>query len=215
MASWDIRGNIVHIYPTCYWVTDDLMVLGKLLSNHGPPKRIYFGPSVLRSREPQLSISGKFYQQIRGTSMGAPAYAWLHLGMWEEADVYNSQMYLGQLYTWLRYINDVLFLRKGDLDSLHSLVKGLNKNYCNIRLTYTFDQTQIYFLDLLISKDNLKHLLRIHFVRHQLLIRCLPQIAIALHGLRMVFPQDSFSILNKIVPNRTINGKSLIIHCIK
>lgn len=56
---------------------------------------------------------GTSYQQLRGTSMGAPwapAYACLHLGLWEEEIIY---VYLRHSLLWIRYINDVLMLWGG------------------------------------------------------------------------------------------------------
>lgn len=61
-----------------------------------------------------------FYHQIRGTSMGAawaPAYACLHLGLWE--DVYTSPMYHRYVLTWWRYIDVILILWRGTPDLLH------------------------------------------------------------------------------------------------
>lgn len=49
------------------------------------------------------------YQQVKGTSMGAPwapTYACLHLILWEKEVVYRSPFYM----LWLRYIDDVLML---------------------------------------------------------------------------------------------------------
>lgn len=56
---------------------------------------------------------GKYYRQIRGTSMGAPwasSYACPHLGLWEMECVHSSSMYLGHCLLWLRYIDDVIMV---------------------------------------------------------------------------------------------------------
>lgn len=101
-----------------------------------------------------FQFASKFYQQIKGTSMGAawaPAYACLHLGRWEEEEVFNCPMYLSHVHTWLRYIDDVLVIWTGDLDALHKFVDQLNTNERNIRLTYTYDRSKLSFLDLLIG----------------------------------------------------------------
>lgn len=90
-----------------------------------------------------------FYHQIRGTSMGAawaPAYACLHLGIWEEEDVYTSLMYRRHVLT--RHIDDVLMLWWGTNDALHQFMLELNQNQRNIWLTYTFDFQKLSFLDL-------------------------------------------------------------------
>lgn len=59
---------------------------------------------------------GVNYQQIRGTSMGAPwapSYACLHLGLWEDEVVYASSMYLSHCRLWLRYMDDVIMIWGG------------------------------------------------------------------------------------------------------
>lgn len=63
-----------------------------------------------------FQFSGVNYQQLCGTSMGAPwapAYACLHLGWWEEEVVYTLSMYLNHACVWLRYIKDVLMVWSG------------------------------------------------------------------------------------------------------
>lgn len=50
------------------------------------------------------------------------AYACLHLGIWEEEEVFDRPMYLGHVHKWLRYIDDVLVVWVGDIDSLHEFV---------------------------------------------------------------------------------------------
>lgn len=37
----------------------------------------------------------------------APTCVCLHLGLWEEEDVFTSPMYADHVHTWLRYIDDV------------------------------------------------------------------------------------------------------------
>lgn len=78
-----------------------------------------------------FQFSAQNYQQIRGTSMGAawaPEYACLHLGLWEEEEVFNSLMYRDHVHTWLRYIDDVLMVWKGTLEDLHMFIDQLNQN---------------------------------------------------------------------------------------
>lgn len=83
----------------------------------------------------------------------APAYACLHLGLWEEVDVYTTPLYRSHVKTWLRYIDDVLVIWRGSLDELHQFMNELNNNDRNIRLTYQFDQKRLSFLDLQITLD--------------------------------------------------------------
>lgn len=99
---------------------------------------------------------GVYYRQIQGTSMGAPwapSYACLHLGYWEEEVVYCSESYLDHAKLWLRFIDDVLLLWQGSVESLEGFLSELNENSRNIRLTFTYDLNEISFLDLLIRID--------------------------------------------------------------
>lgn len=80
----------------------------------------------------------------------APAYACLHLGCWEEEDVFCLPLYLSHVHTWLRYIDDVLVIWTGNITTLHGFIDQLNVNERNIRLTYTYDRFQLLFLDPLI-----------------------------------------------------------------
>lgn len=103
-----------------------------------------------------FQFSKQNYQQIRGTSMGAawaPAYACLHLGLWEEEEVFNSPMYLGHVHTWLRYIEDVFMVWRGNLKDLRLFIDHLNQNKRNIHLTCTCDQIEISFLVLWITVE--------------------------------------------------------------
>lgn len=82
-----------------------------------------------------------------------PTYACLQLGLWEEEGVFTSLMYQDHVHMWLRYIDDVLLLWRGDLENLHNIIGQLNDNIRNIHLTYTYDREQISFLDLWISME--------------------------------------------------------------
>lgn len=99
---------------------------------------------------------GHYYQQIRGTSMGAPwapSYACLHLGFWEEMMVYQSSLYLSHSLLWLRYIDDVLMVWTGSVKQLEDFMSELNSNNQNIRLTYTYHPETLSFLDLSIRRS--------------------------------------------------------------
>lgn len=82
----------------------------------------------------------------------ALAYAYLHLGLWEEDEVLNSLMYRN-VHTGLRYIDHVLMVWQGSIEDLHTFIGQLNRNERSIHLTYTFDQTGISFLDLWITVE--------------------------------------------------------------
>lgn len=69
-----------------------------------------------------FQFESRFFQQIKGTSMGAPAYACLQLGLWEEDLIFTLRMYLGHIYTCLGYIDDVLMIWRGDVASLETFM---------------------------------------------------------------------------------------------
>lgn len=60
-------------------------------------------------------------------------------------------MYLSHIHTWLRYINDVFVIWRGDAGSLKEFMEALNVNDQNIKLSYVSDSERISFLDLSIG----------------------------------------------------------------
>lgn len=97
----------------------------------------------------------KYYQQIRGTSMGAqwaPAYACIHLGLWEKQVVFPSTMYRRHVTAWLRYIDDVLIPWRGTKLEFDEFHKFLNISNRQLSFTSFYSEMDISFLDLLISK---------------------------------------------------------------
>lgn len=98
-----------------------------------------------------------YYHQLRGTSIGAPwapAYACLHLGRWEQSEVYVSSLYLRHVQLWIRYIDDVLLIWGWTKEELHQFISELNVNAKNIKLTFTFHTETLSFLYLSISIVN-------------------------------------------------------------
>lgn len=83
----------------------------------------------------------------------APAYACLHLGLWEKK--LSLARFLAHAISWARYIDDVLMIWTGSIDELHEFIQELNRNERNFHLTYNNHQTQIPFLDLNISIKNM------------------------------------------------------------
>uniref|UniRef100_A0A8C5MZ48 Reverse transcriptase domain-containing protein n=1 Tax=Leptobrachium leishanense TaxID=445787 RepID=A0A8C5MZ48_9ANUR len=78
-----------------------------------------------------------FYIQVAGTAMGtrfAPSYANLFMAFWEETFLDD---FLGAgLVTYRRYIDDVIFIWKGDEASLQVFLAFLNRNDFNIHLDF-------------------------------------------------------------------------------
>ncbi|XP_068129502.1 extracellular calcium-sensing receptor-like [Hyperolius riggenbachi] len=98
-----------------------------------------------------FSFDGLFYQQIRGTSMGAacaPAYANLHLGFWERSIVYKHPLWQEHAPLWIRYIDDILMVWTGTEEELGAFLRDLNDNSLNIKLTFVVSKESLNFLDL-------------------------------------------------------------------
>lgn len=101
-----------------------------------------------------FQFMGSNYRQKRGTSMGArwaPAYACLHLGLWEEKNVFRFSM----------YIDEVLMVWAGSVEDLDQFINELNENAMNISLTYTHHEKSLPFLGLNIRIENNRILTKI------------------------------------------------------
>lgn len=76
----------------------------------------------------------------------------LFMAKWEE-DVIDSRP-IPELVLWRRYIDDILLLWDGDVDSLKQFMACLNANDRNIVLQFDYSKTEIHFLDLRIRVEN-------------------------------------------------------------
>ncbi|XP_069613347.1 uncharacterized protein [Ranitomeya imitator] len=96
----------------------------------------------------------RFFLQRQGTAMGAacaPSYANLFLGYWEREIFQGGAQpvpHVHQILGWYRYIDDVLFIWHGPAQELQEFMSGLNDNGSNIKLTFTYHQNEISFLDI-------------------------------------------------------------------
>lgn len=70
--------------------------------NYGPQNEFLVDLLTFALKNNFFQFLSNNYQQINGTSMGAPwapEYACLHMGLWERDLVYTSLMYLGHVHT--------------------------------------------------------------------------------------------------------------------
>ncbi|CAJ0935514.1 unnamed protein product [Ranitomeya imitator] len=65
-----------------------------------------------------------------------------------------THLVTARFISWLRYIDDILFIWQGSASQLESFLCRLNSNIFNIKLTWKYSQTTVDFLDLQISKLN-------------------------------------------------------------
>ncbi|CAJ0944101.1 unnamed protein product [Ranitomeya imitator] len=99
-------------------------------------------------------FDGKYFHQLRGTAMGspcAPSYANLLLGWWEENVVFGDTTE-SNIILWLRYIDDVFVIWKGDEKSFQTFVTGLNSNDLGLQFTFESNACRLPFLDVVIEK---------------------------------------------------------------
>ncbi|CAJ0967408.1 unnamed protein product [Ranitomeya imitator] len=88
-----------------------------------------------------------------------PLYANLFMGSWEHDFIQSSDSTSsGLVLSYMRFIDDILFIWQGSHSNLVDYLDYLNNNDRNIRLTHTIRQDSIDFLDLKISIDELGNL---------------------------------------------------------
>ena len=104
-----------------------------------------------------FEFNGNLWQQKIGTAMGtrvAPTYACLFMGWLEELilGLWSNQQKT-KPYLWRRYIDDVFFIWRGDVQELKDFIHFINQQHPNIKFVATFDSEtkSIPFLDMLIS----------------------------------------------------------------
>ncbi|CAJ0917029.1 unnamed protein product [Ranitomeya imitator] len=96
-------------------------------------------------------FDNNIYLQLQGTAMGAscaPSYANLFLGAWER-DIFlgDGIVEMGQVQSWMRYIDDVMFVWEGNQEGLETLMRKLNNNNINVKLTFKSGRS-LEFLDI-------------------------------------------------------------------
>ncbi|XP_041430880.1 uncharacterized protein LOC121397711 [Xenopus laevis] len=97
-----------------------------------------------------------FYIQQRGTVMGsnvAPSYANLYMAHIEEEVIYKNSLFRSHCTLYLRYIDDLLLIWDGDLESLNAFHHFLNGIEETLKFTMDFNPTSINFLDVKVVKD--------------------------------------------------------------
>lgn len=82
----------------------------------------------------------------------APSLANLFMAKWEEDVVYVHET--RSLVLWTRYIDDILLLWNGTMETLDEFFECLNNNDRGIALSYQASKTKIHFLDLQIEIIN-------------------------------------------------------------
>lgn len=101
-----------------------------------------------------FNFDGEFYLQIQGTAMGAnfaPSYANLAMGYWEEHYISHNNPYSSYIVFFGRYIDDLIVIWDGPIDSITSFVDHCNHNPYGLSFTHVSDPNCLAFLDLELS----------------------------------------------------------------
>lgn len=94
--------------------------------------------------------------QLQGTAMGGlrPLICKPFPGLWErEVFLTHSIQYIEKVQLWTRYIDNFLMIWQGTGEELLSFTNSLNANDKNIKLTVSYIQDSVEFLDVKIFKD--------------------------------------------------------------
>ena len=112
-----------------------------------------------------FEFDDQIYQQEIGTAMGtkvAPTYACLFMGWLESLMLDNwtkKHPTYPKPYLWRRYIDDIMFIWKGEVSELEEFLTHINSQHTHIKFTATYNQDtrSIPFLDMqiTINKDGL------------------------------------------------------------
>lgn len=89
----------------------------------------------------------------------APSIVNLNMAKWEEEVLHNSPY---QLRLYNRFIDDLIIFWDGKEQELNTLM-GMNKNNKNISLSWELSHMKIHFLDLEITNENNKIIMKTHF----------------------------------------------------
>src|SRR5271156_5388276 len=127
----------------------------KFLSTHPCPKRpdnLILDLLDINLTRNDFIFNNKCYLQVSGSAMGkrfSPAYANLFMADLEAKAIDDSPL---KPFLWFRFIDDVFGVWTHDLDNFVKFVKHLNSINSNIKFTSNYNDSDIVFLDLKVSK---------------------------------------------------------------
>ena len=104
-----------------------------------------------------FEFNGNYWKQTIGTAMGtrvAPTYANLFMGWLEEniLSSWSNQQHPNP-YLWRRYIDDVMFIWRGEVQELNNFIEFINQQHPSIKFLATFnvETRSIPFLDMQVT----------------------------------------------------------------
>ena len=88
--------------------------------------------------EKVLRFNDEHFIQIKGTAMGtrvAPNFANVYMGRFEENFIYKTE-WSNYVILWVRFIDDILLIWKGDIDSFTKFIDHVNNAALSIKFTH-------------------------------------------------------------------------------
>ena len=98
-----------------------------------------------------FTLNGEHYKQIKGTAMGTN-FANVYMGRLEDKFIYQTE-WANRLKFWVRFIDDIFLIWKGDKDSLINFIDYLNNVVPSIKFTHEISTISVNFLDTAVLKD--------------------------------------------------------------
>ena len=102
-----------------------------------------------------FTFNDEHFIQIQGTAMGtrvATNFANVYMGRFEENFVYKTE-WSNYVIIWVRFIDDIFLIWKGDIDSLTEFIDHLNNAAPSIKFTHEISTNSVNFLDTTVLKD--------------------------------------------------------------
>ena len=102
-----------------------------------------------------FTFNDEHFIQIKGTAMGtrvAPNFANVYMGRFEENFVYKTE-WSNYVIIWVRFIDDIFLIWKGDIDSITEFIGHLNNAAPSIKFTHEISTNSVNFLDTTVLED--------------------------------------------------------------
>ena len=82
----------------------------------------------------------------------APNFANVYVGRFEENFIYKTEWF-NYILIWVRFIDDIFLIWKGDIDSITEFIGHLNNAAPSIKFTHEISTNSVNFLDTTVLKD--------------------------------------------------------------
>ena len=102
-----------------------------------------------------FTFNDEHFIQIQGTAMGtrvATNFANVYMGRFEENFVYKTE-WSNYVIIWVRFIDDIFLIWKGDIDSITEFIGHLNNAAPSIKFTHEISTNSVNFLDTTVLED--------------------------------------------------------------